>query len=174
MVTIWAAQQRQRPAKSTPGPYRTAEHQAQRAELLEERLQRAPSATLLSFILLREADSLNEDEAWVLKQVRAASPEAAQAHELAQRFMTMVRKVGKEGDEQLHDWILQVKQSNLVELQNFALGLGRDQAAVENALTMEYSNGQVEGQVNLLKLKKRAMFGRASFELLRKRVLYMA
>ena len=47
-----------------------------------------------------------------------------------------------------------------------------DQAAVENALTMEYSNGQVEGQVKLLKLKKRAMFGRANFELLRKRVLY--
>jgi len=80
--------------------------------------------------------------------------------------------IRKESDEQLIDWMGQVKQSNLVELHNFALGLGRDQAAVENALAMEYSNGQVEGQVNLLKLKKRAMFGRASFELLRKRVLY--
>ncbi|MEO8286994.1 MAG: transposase [Chloroflexota bacterium] len=134
-------------------------------------MQRAPSATALSFILLRETASLNEDEVRALKQIKEASPEAAQAYELTQRFMIMIRK---EGDEQLIDWIRQVRQSNLVELQNFALSLGRDQTAVENALTMEYSNGQVEGQVNCLKLKKRAMFGRASFESLRKRVLYMA
>jgi transposase len=170
MVTIWAAHQRKTPAKSTPGPYRTDEHQAKRTELLEERLQRAPSATVLSFLLLRETASLNEEEARVLEQIKTASQEAALAYELTQRFMTMIHK---KSDEQLDDWIRQVRQSNLVELQNFALGLGRDQAAVENALTLEYSNGQVEGQVNRLKLKKRTMFGRASFELLRKRVLHL-
>lgn len=169
MVTLWAAHQRKKPAKSTPSQYRTAEYQAKRAELLEERLQRAPSATLLSFLLLRETDSLNEDEVRVLNQVKAASSEAAQAYELTQRFMAMIHKAS---NEQLVDWMRQVKESKLVELQNFALGLGRDHAVVENALSIEYSNGQVEGQVNLLKLKKRAMFGRASFELLRKRVLY--
>jgi transposase len=37
-----------------------------------------------------------------------------------------------------------------------------------------WSNGPVEGHVNRLKLIKRPMFGRASFELLRRRVLCAA
>lgn len=38
-------------------------------------------------------------------------------------------------------------------------------------LTLEWSNGPVEGQVNRLKLIKRHMYGRAGFALLRARVL---
>lgn len=37
-----------------------------------------------------------------------------------------------------------------------------------------WSNGPVEGQVNRLKLIKRSMYGRASFDLLRQRVLLAA
>jgi transposase len=40
---------------------------------------------------------------------------------------------------------------------------------VEAALSLPYSNGQTEGQVNRLKLIKRSMYGRAGFELLRRR-----
>jgi transposase len=36
---------------------------------------------------------------------------------------------------------------------------------------LEWSQGQVEGQVNRLKLVKRQMYGRANFDLLRLRVL---
>ena len=43
--------------------------------------------------------------------------------------------------------------------------------AVKAAVSLKWSNGQVEGQVNRLKNIKRQMYGRASFELLRKRVL---
>ena len=43
-------------------------------------------------------------------------------------------------------------------------------AAVGAALTEEWSNGPVEGQVNWLKLIRRSMYGRAGFELLRARV----
>jgi transposase len=41
---------------------------------------------------------------------------------------------------------------------------------------MEYawSNGQVEGQINRLKMVKRQMFGRANFDLLKARVLKAA
>ncbi len=38
-------------------------------------------------------------------------------------------------------------------------------------LSLVWSNGQVEGQVNRLKTLKRQMYGRASFELLRARLL---
>ena len=41
------------------------------------------------------------------------------------------------------------------------------------AATLEYewSQGQVEGQINRLKLIKKQMYGRANFDLLRQRVL---
>ncbi|WP_281172843.1 hypothetical protein [Cylindrospermum stagnale] len=38
-------------------------------------------------------------------------------------------------------------------------------------MTLEWSNGQVEGQINRLKMLKRQMYGRAKFDLLSQRVL---
>ena len=46
-----------------------------------------------------------------------------------------------------------------------------DIQAVRNAVIESRSNGQTEGQINRLKLLKRAMFGRAHTELLRVRLL---
>jgi transposase len=37
---------------------------------------------------------------------------------------------------------------------------------------LPWSNGQVEGQINRLKLIKRQMYGRAGFDLLRQRVVH--
>ncbi len=53
----------------------------------------------------------------------------------------------------------------------FAIGLRREQPAVEAALSLPYNNGQTEGQVNRLKPVKRSMYGWASFQLLRRRFL---
>ena len=55
---------------------------------------------------------------------------------------------------------------------SFALGLEKDYAAVKAGLTLVYSNGQTEAQIQRLKLLKRAMYGQAGFDLLRKRVLH--
>jgi transposase len=55
---------------------------------------------------------------------------------------------------------------------SFAKGIRQDLAAVEGAIKTQWSNGQVEGQVNRLKTIKRAMYGRANFDLLREKVLY--
>jgi transposase len=46
-----------------------------------------------------------------------------------------------------------------------------DLAAVRNAITERWSNGQTEGQINRLKTLKRQMYGRAGTELLRARLL---
>jgi len=56
-------------------------------------------------------------------------------------------------------------------MQNFAAGIEKDKAAISAAITLEWSNGQVEGQVNRLKLRKRQLYGRAKFDLLRQYVL---
>jgi transposase len=59
-------------------------------------------------------------------------------------------------------------------LAGFARHLRRDRDAVAAALQLPWSNGMVEGQVHRLKLIKRQMYGRASFDLLRLRVLQSA
>jgi transposase len=49
--------------------------------------------------------------------------------------------------------------------------LTRDLQAVRNAITEPWSNSQAEGQINELKTLKRPMYGRASLELLRARLI---
>jgi len=71
-------------------------------------------------------------------------------------------------------WIEGARDSGIGELQRFAAGLVADHAAVQAGLTLTWSNGQVEGQVNRLKLLKRQMYGRANFDLLRQRILHAA
>jgi len=59
-------------------------------------------------------------------------------------------------------------------METFAAGLKQDGDAIRAALTTPWSNGQTEGQVNRLKTIKRQMYGHASFDLLRRRVLLAA
>ena len=72
---------------------------------------------------------------------------------------------------ELDAWVAQAKASDVPELVGFAEGIRRDEAAVRAACTSPWSQGQVEGQVNRLKLLKRQMYGRAKLDLLRRRVL---
>ena len=74
--------------------------------------------------------------------------------------------------ENLDAWFKEASISAVPEVRTFAVGLRRDEAAVRAALTLPWSNGQVEGQVNRLKTIKRKIYGRGSFDLLRRRVLY--
>lgn len=55
---------------------------------------------------------------------------------------------------------------------NFASGIELDKDAVFNAMTLQWSNGQVEGNNNRIKMLKRQMYGRAKFDLLRARILF--
>lgn len=75
---------------------------------------------------------------------------------------------------QLKDWIIRVQQDQVPALQSFATGLLQDLDAVVTGLTLRYSSGAVEGHNNKIKMIKRQMFGRANFDLLRKRVLHAA
>jgi transposase len=65
-----------------------------------------------------------------------------------------------------------VQRDDLPYLRSFAVGLTKDHAAVVNGLTLPYSSGAVEGNVNRIPMLKRQMYGRANFDLLRTRVLH--
>ncbi|MEV0695456.1 transposase [Streptomyces sp. NPDC050388] len=77
---------------------------------------------------------------------------------------------GTPGDR-LENWIADVERDTLAPLASFARNLRRDFDAVRNGLSLPHSSGAVEGNINRLKMLKRQMFGRASLDLLRKRVL---
>lgn len=106
-----------------------------------------------------------------LDQVRRCDEGYETAYQLAQDFRVMVTK-RQEGT--LPRWLTEAKQSGITELQSLAAGIVRDYDAVQAALTLPYSNGQTEGQVNKLKSLKRQMYGRANFDLLRRRMLHAA
>ncbi len=95
-------------------------------------------------------------------------PALATLQRLAHAFRALVRTHDVAA---LGRWLDEAAQSELPELGGFAAGLRADRAAVEAGITLPWSQGQVEGQVNRLKTLKRAMYGRATFELLRIRVL---
>jgi transposase len=74
-------------------------------------------------------------------------------------------------DSLLEDWMQRTLNIGKSQLKTFIKGLKSDIDAVRNAIITNWSNGQVEGQVNRLKSIKRQMYGKAGFELLRRKVV---
>ena len=111
----------------------------------------------------------SEQDHQLLQQLCSVSPELARTHELATGFRMMFRE---RQQDKLDPWLARATGSNVAEFKSFADSLERDKAAISAALSSEWSSGQVEGQVNRLKLIKRLMYGRGKLDLLRKRVLY--
>jgi transposase len=99
---------------------------------------------------------------------KANSREFAAMRALAMRFRSLLRG----GDvEKLTVWLHDAQHSVLYGIRRFAQTLTLDLAAVRNAITERWSNGQVEGQINRLKMLKRTMYGRAGVSLLRARMM---
>jgi len=71
----------------------------------------------------------------------------------------------------LDAWLTEVKQLNIKTINSFVRGVNQDREAVLNAIRYPWTNGLVEGNVNRLKNKKREMYGRAGFELLRRKTV---
>jgi transposase len=127
-----------------------------------------PTARQAARLLMSEPDKLDEGDRRFVTALLDLSPPIAQAVDLAKAFSTMI----KEGlADQLDDWITVAENGGF---KHFANRLRQDRDAVHAALTMPWSTGPVEGQINRLKVIKRTMYGRASFDLLRRRVLAVA
>lgn len=97
--------------------------------------------------------------------------EAPELRTAMDHVMTFGRLVRERDPHALAGWLEEAERSPIAELRGFAAGIRRDHAAVEAALTWEWSNGQTEGQINRLKVLKRQMYGRAKLDLLRCRFL---
>jgi transposase len=111
-------------------------------------------------------------EADALERVKALHAELDRAVTLLERFAHLLRhRTDQQPLERLTQWESDATATAIPELVAFVAKLAQDHRAVEAALTEPYSQGQTEGQITRLKLLKRAMYGRANFDLLRKRFL---
>ena len=72
----------------------------------------------------------------------------------------------------LSQWLERYATHEIKLLREFCLRMKRDEQSISNALVYPYTNAICEGNVNRIKMIKRQMYGRASFELLRIKVLY--
>lgn len=121
----------------------------------------------LVWLLIRHASELDEQEQRTLSFIREQQT-IEDLYGLVQSYFKLMR----ERDVQALDpWIEKCLACDIPDLVTFAQGLQKDYSAIKAALTLPYSNGPVEGQINKLKFVKRSMYGRGSFHLLRQRVL---
>ncbi|ANZ15374.1 IS6 family transposase [Streptomyces noursei ATCC 11455] len=127
-----------------------------------------PSSRTVSRWILSRPETLTETEQLRLKMVLAQCPELEALTGHVRSFATMLTE--RQG-ERLPQWLDAVRQDDLPTLHTLAAGIDRDRQAVIAGLTLPWNSGVVEGHVNRIKMLKRQMFGRAGFQLLRKRVL---
>ncbi len=129
------------------------------------------SSNTATWLFIRDPKQLTSEKQAELELICQRSETARKTYELTQQFMTMLRL--RRGQE-FEAWLSAVEASHIPELRRFAHSLLKDKEAVVAGLTLPYSNGPVEAQVQKLKLVKRSMFGRAKLPLLRQRLLNAA
>ena len=140
------------------------------APTVVEARRRVPSVRSLSWLLLPRQRRTPEQV-----QLRQTILKAFPLLDQSQQFVETFRSVLRSGTvEQLQTWIETIASSGLSDLATFARGLEQDRLAVEAAVTQSWSNGPTEGHVNRLKFVKRQGYGRASFALLKARILPLA
>ncbi|MFF2548719.1 ISL3 family transposase [Kitasatospora sp. NPDC058063] len=131
--------------------------------------RRKPSVRDVTSWITRHPDRLPTDAGQQLKEILARVPALATTAEHVRVFAELMNE--RRGRE-LKEWIARVQLDKVPALRSFAAGLLQDLDAVVAGLSLSYSSGAVEGHNNKIKMLKRQMFGRANFDLLRKRVLH--
>lgn len=121
-----------------------------------------------TWLVMRREAKLNDDAKQQLARLQSQEGEIAEAITLTQDFAGLVRQ---RQPGQLETWLERATASGLQAFKSFANGLRADYDAVKAGITLPWSTGPVEGQINRLKMLKRQMHGRAHMALLRQRVL---
>jgi transposase len=121
-----------------------------------------------TWLVLRRETKRTETEAQQLTALRGQQAEVAEAIDLAQDFMRLVRQ---RQPERLDPWLQRATTSAVDAIRRFATGLYEDYEAVKAGVTLPWNSGPVEGHINRLKMLKRQMFGRAHLDLLSRRFL---
>ena len=93
-----------------------------------------------AFLFLHRPENLDTLEQETVLMLHQGHSEVELAYDLVQQFAQMLRtRTG----EHLDTWLAEVSDSQIPELQDFALGIERDKAAVKAGLTLPHSNDYV-------------------------------
>jgi transposase len=118
--------------------------------------------------ILADPARLDPAGATALAGIRARCPQLDALARHITEFATIL--TGQHGSR-LDTWIAAVDADDQPDLHRFTAGIRQDYHAVRNGLTLPWNSGPVEGLNTRTKLLERQMYGRASFPLLRKRIL---
>lgn len=129
-----------------------------------------PSARRVAWLALGHLRMPTPQDEAILKALYQRWPQMQETAELCRQFASLLKE---HDSDSLEAWAQLAEGSQILsEVRRFAQVLRQDWAAVVEAVRQPWSQGQVEGQINRLKLIKRQMYGRANFDLLRQRVLH--
>jgi transposase len=174
-VHLWLQERCSEPAGTTP--HKWLEGQPTRGPRAGPAL---PSTKQLAWLLVCSPATLKPEEKAALARIEQ-DPEAARVMGLTRRYADLIRDASVTQPPErrptgvaLDDWLAEACCCEVRAVETFAVGLQQDGAAVHAALTLLWSNGQAEGQITKLKMMKRQMYGRANFDLLRRRILLAA
>ncbi|WP_412751556.1 transposase [Krasilnikovia sp. M28-CT-15] len=110
--------------------------------------------------ICRHPDNRVDRDIEQLQKILDRCPELRSAVELVRAFADMMTHLH---GERLTAWIAAAEQAALPGISRFAIGLTADLATVTAGLSLPFSSGPVEGNVNPIKMIKRQMYGRAGF-----------
>lgn len=160
-------------------PSRHAPHRSDAASSQWRQAQQPsflPPPKQLAWLIVKAPEMRSTEETAAIQQL-GQDRDAATLIQLVRRFIDLVRRVGtlsRNAIPVFNNWLLDAKGCGVRSVETFAAGLEQDGAAIRGALRTGWSNAQVEGQVNKLKLLKRSMYGRGSLDLLRRRLIFAA
>ena len=125
------------------------------------------SPKAVAMLLMKPQQELDPSDHAALPPLLRHCPELAELQQLGWDFKQAFQLNSAEA---FSAWMEKASSSTFGAIHRFTTGLRRDEAAITAAVSLSWSNGQVEGQVHRLKLIKRQMYGRAGFQLLRRRL----
>lgn len=107
--------------------------------------KRPPTPRTITAIMMRPIADRSDDENAQLKRILERCDTLKRINELVSDFAGMARE--RHG-RHLDTWIAAANDSGIAQIEAFADGLTKDYDAVRNGLTLDWSSGAVEGNVN--------------------------
>lgn len=119
-------------------------------------------------LLYKEIEEVKNITKETFEKVINTLPEVKLVYNIVKEFKEIVFS---KNEEKLTYWIEKAKAIDIPEINSFIIGIEKDIEAIRNGIKYSYNNGLAEGSVNKIKVIKRIMYGRCSFELLKKKIL---
>lgn len=119
-------------------------------------------------LLYKPIDKIKKLSQGQVDRVIERYPEIGEIYDIVGAFKNTL--FSKESDE-IEKWMSDAEALDVETINSFVNGIRRDLSAVKKAIELDYNNGLAEGSVNKLKVIKRIMYGRSSFELLKAKLL---